>query len=166
MERMDIDPEAVRAAHRKFVTGVTIVTTEDDGVPLGLAVNAFTSVSLSPPLILVCVSHTSSTYGALFRADSFAVNILAADQAATATRFASKSTDKFSGIPWRRGVLGAPILDGVSAYFEVETREKVRASTHSMFIGKVVDAAGFDRQPLVYLSGAFYDPDGLRPATT
>ena len=70
MERMDIDPEAVRAAHRKFVTGVTIVTTEDDGVPLGLAVNAFTSVSLSPPLILVCVSHTSSTYGALFRADS------------------------------------------------------------------------------------------------
>lgn len=165
MERMDIDPEAVRAAHRKFVTGVTIVTTDDDGVPLGLAVNAFTSVSLSPPLILVCVSHTSTTYGALFRADSFAVNVLAADQAATAARFASKSSDKFKGIPWRRGVGGAPILDGVSAYFDVEMRERVRASTHSMFIGKVVDAAGFDRQPLIYLSGAFYDPSGLHPVS-
>ena len=75
-----VDADHLRAFHRKFVTGVTIVTTMDRGAPRGLAVNAFSSVSLDPALILVCVAKTSSTYEPLFRAERFAVNLLAGDQ--------------------------------------------------------------------------------------
>ena len=149
--------ERVKDVHRRFPTGVTIVTTAVDGVPFGLAVNAFASLSLTPPRVLACVAATSSTYPRLFEADRLAVNILAHDQIDVARAFARSGGDKFRGLAWQVGAGGAPLLDGVSAQLELTSEHRVRAGTHTIFIGRVVTAQAFERAPLVYLGGAFFD---------
>jgi len=159
-----VDPEALKATHSKFVTGVTVVTTQHDGVPKGLAVNAFSSISLTPPLVLVCIQKSSSTYEALVQAHHFAVNMLAADQLSIAQTFAAKRDDKFSAVPWRSGPHGSPLIDGACAHMEVEVGERLQASTHTVFIGRVVDAAHNDKAPLVYSARRFYDGGRLVPA--
>ncbi|WP_433466344.1 flavin reductase family protein [Spirillospora sp. CA-128828] len=158
-----VDADQLRAFHRKFVTGVTIVTTIDRGAPRGLAVNAFSSVSLEPALILVCVAKTSSTYEPLFRAERFAVNLLASDQAGVARHFATKNPDKFRDVAWHTGENGCPILDGACASIEAEVRERVRAATHTIFIGRVLTAACADAAPLVYMGSDFHDGAHLKP---
>jgi len=153
-----VDTELLRGVHRRFVTGVTVVTTAGgDGIPRGLAVNAFSSISLEPPLIMVCVQKTSSTYEPLFASEYFAVNLIAADQMPVVGVFASKREDKFSEVAWHPGLHGAPILEGTCAYMEVQMQERLQASTHTVFLGKVVDAQHADRPPLLYGGGAFYD---------
>lgn len=159
-----VDTDQLRAFHRKFVTGVTIVTTMDRDAPRGLAVNAFSSVSLDPALILVCVAKTSSTYEPLFRAERFAVNLLAGDQAGAARHFATKNPDKFRDVHWHTGEHGSPILDGACASLEAEVRERVRAATHTIFIGRVLSATCTDTAPLVYMGSGFYDGARLEPA--
>jgi flavin reductase (DIM6/NTAB) family NADH-FMN oxidoreductase RutF len=151
----------VRAFHRRFATGVTVVTVSDGDDALGLAVNAFSSVSLDPPLVLVCVAGTAATHPTLFASDRFAVNILAHDQAAIARTFARSGGDKFSGIAWRVGAHGSPILGGVAAHVEALTLQRISAFTHTIFVGRVVDAEVHDRSPLVYLGGSLYDGAAL-----
>ena len=158
------DPDAVRAFHRKFVTGVTIVTAMDGDIPRGLAVNAFSSISLSPALVLVCVARTAATHDPLYRAERFAVNVLAHDQAGLARHFGSRRPDKFEGIPWRVGAYGCPVLDGVCAYLEAELRERVHASTHTIFIGRILAAASTPTAPLVYMASQFYNGGSMKPA--
>jgi flavin reductase (DIM6/NTAB) family NADH-FMN oxidoreductase RutF len=149
--------ERVRAVHRTYPTGVTIVTTCVDGKPYGLAVNAFSSVSLDPPLVLVCVAGTSVTYPTLFAGDHFAVNILASSQRALAAVFARSGGDKFEQVSWRRGAHGSPVFDGVSAHLELEMEKRVQAYTHTVFFGRVLDAYISGAPPLVYLAGGFFD---------
>jgi steroid delta-isomerase-like uncharacterized protein len=156
---------AVRAAHRKFVTGVTVVTTNDGDTPRGLAVNAFMSVSLTPPLVLICVAKTSQTHNALFRAEAFAVNVLSAGQADIARRFASKMPGKFLDLQWRRGLLGCPLLENSCAFFEARVRERVQVSTHTMFVGQVEAVGTTDLVPLVYLGGEFFEANMLQRLT-
>ncbi|MEN2738357.1 flavin reductase [Microbacterium sp. X-17] len=153
--------EAVRSVHRKFVTGVTVVTTIADGEPKGLALNAFVSVSLNPPLILVCVATTSSTHSALTDAEHLAVNILASDQVAVASAFAKSGGDKFHDLGWAPGVTGVPVLDGVAGVFEARIHERVHASTHTMFIAEVVAARASEQEPLVYKGGVMFDSSAL-----
>lgn len=153
---------ATRAVHRKFVTGVTVVTTLDQGVPKGLAVNAFASVSLDPPLILVCVAKSSASHESFMRAEHLAVNILARDQADVATTFAASGIDKFHDISWAAGVTDAPALTGAAGVFEARIHERVQASTHTMFIAEVVAAYVNDAEPLIYKGGAMFDPLGLQ----
>lgn len=154
----------VRAFHRAFATGVTIVTVDDNGVARGLAVNAFSSVSLDPPLVLVCVAGSASTHAHLAQSDRFAVNILAHGQAGVARAFARSGGDKFAGIPWTLGPHGSPILDGVSAHIEVLTERRISAFTHTIFVGRVIGSAVHDRPPLVYLGGGFYNGAALEHA--
>jgi flavin reductase (DIM6/NTAB) family NADH-FMN oxidoreductase RutF len=149
--------ERVRSVHRSFPTGVTVVTTCVRGVPYGLVVNAFSSISLTPPLVLVCVAQTTSTYPRLFDSDHLAINILAHDQADVAMRFAGSGGDKFSGFDWRAGEYGAPLLVGASAALEVKVETRLPAYTHTVFIGRVLAANRHDRTPLVYLGGKFFD---------
>jgi flavin reductase (DIM6/NTAB) family NADH-FMN oxidoreductase RutF len=158
-----VDIELLKGVHRRFVTGVTVVTTAGDGTPRGLAVNAFSSISLEPPLIMVCVQKTSSTYEPLFGSEYFAVNLLAADQMPVVKVFASKREDKFSDVAWRPGPNGAPIIEGTCAHMEVQMQERLQASTHTVFLGKVVDAQFSDHPPLLYGGGAFYDGARLVP---
>jgi flavin reductase (DIM6/NTAB) family NADH-FMN oxidoreductase RutF len=141
--------------HRKFVTGVTVVTTADGDTPRGLAVNAFCSVSLEPPLVLVCVQKSSSTHGVLWRSTHLGINILAADQISVARVFASKATDKFAGLNWAPGPNGSPLLAGSSAAVEVRIGERLEAHSHTVFTGRVVHAEHSDAEPLIYSAGRF-----------
>lgn len=156
--------QQVKAFHRKFATGVTIVTTVDNGRPRGLAVNAFSSVTVSPAVILVCVARSSSTHDSLFGAERFAVNLLAHDQSAVAARFATKDTDKFAGLPWQPGAHGMPILDGACAHLEADISQRVRTATHTVLFGEVLAATAGDAAPLIYTDGKFFDGAALQPA--
>jgi flavin reductase (DIM6/NTAB) family NADH-FMN oxidoreductase RutF/predicted ester cyclase len=157
------DAQLLRQVHRKFPTGVTVVTTMDDGVPRGLAVNAFSSLSLEPPLILVCVALTSRTHAPLMRASEFAVNILSASQHGIARTFAMSGVDKFGDLTWSAGRTGSPLIDGCAGYFEATIRERIHTSSHTLFVGDVVDATVTDDPPLIYLGGAMFDPSALVP---
>jgi flavin reductase (DIM6/NTAB) family NADH-FMN oxidoreductase RutF len=156
----------VRALHRRYPSGVTIVTVMgDDGAPHGLAVNAFSSVSLEPPLILVAVNATTSTYPWLFTAEHIAVNIIAQDQANIVKTFATSGGDKFAGVDWREGEARSPILEGTTGHFELAVRYKIPAYTHTLFIGEVISASYTEKPALVYVGGAFYLGDNLTPAS-
>lgn len=157
--------ELVRGFHRKFVTGVTVVTTQLDGVPKGLAVNAFSSISVEPPLVMVCVQTTSSTYEALVQAEHFGVNILAADQLGVARAFASKGPDKFATVPWHPAENGSPLIDNACGHLEAAIGERLQARTHTIFIGRIVHSDFNDREPLLYGDGMFFDGRRLQQAT-
>jgi len=104
---MNIDPKAFRQALGNYPTGVTVVTTVDaDGTPRGLTANSFTSVSLDPALILVCLGKTTASHPVFMQAERFAVNILAEDQREVSALFASKSPDKFAQAAWHTGASG------------------------------------------------------------
>jgi flavin reductase (DIM6/NTAB) family NADH-FMN oxidoreductase RutF len=157
-----VDAEAVRGFHRQFLTGVTIITTLGPDGPRGMAINAFASVCLDPPLVLCCVARTAATYEPLTGSGAFAVNILAAHQRDVAMTFArSGGSEKFGEVSWRQGVSGSPVLEGVAAYLEATVENRVDAYTHTIFLGRVVAAEAYGRDPLAYLGGRFYDSAGL-----
>ncbi|KDA06726.1 oxidoreductase [Microbacterium sp. CH12i] len=149
--------DVLRSMHRKMVTGVTVVAVDSDGEPRGLAVNAFSSVSLEPPLILVCVQKSSSTYSHLIAASHFSVSVLAADQLNVAKVFATKQERKFDQVAWHHGEHGVPLIDGAAAAMELELQDTLHASTHTIFIGRVRRITTTDAAPLVYTNGAFFD---------
>jgi flavin reductase (DIM6/NTAB) family NADH-FMN oxidoreductase RutF len=157
------DIELMKQVNRQFVTGVTVVTAMDDGKPRGLAVNAFSSVSLDPPTVMVAVQRTSSTHDCLFRAAHLAINILSVDQLDVVNRFAVKSDDKFAGLDWKPGPFGSPLIERSSAQMEVEIRERLQASTHTLFVCRVVHATVSNRHPMVYSAGRFYDGGAFTP---
>jgi flavin reductase (DIM6/NTAB) family NADH-FMN oxidoreductase RutF len=160
---MQPDADLMKQVNRQFVTGVTVVTTMDEDTPRGLAVNAFANISLDPPTVMVCVQRTSSTHDCLFRAGHLAINILSTDQVDVVNRFAAKGVDKFAGLDWQPGPFGSPVIERSSAQMEVEIRERLQASTHTVFIGRVVHAAVSDRAPMIYSAGRFYDAGALSP---
>lgn len=155
--------DRVRRVHRSYATGVAVVTTAVDGQPYGLAVNAFSSVSLDPPLVLVCVSTTAQTHEHLLRGEHVGINFLAHDQVDTANAFARSGGDKFATVAWRPGESGVPILDGVAAHLEFRIQQRVEAGTHTIFIGAVLDADAPARPPLVYYDGRYFDGARLHP---
>jgi flavin reductase (DIM6/NTAB) family NADH-FMN oxidoreductase RutF len=158
-----LDQDLMKQVNRQFITGVTVVTAMDGDRPRGLAVNAFASISLDPPTVMVCVQRTSSTYECLFRASHLAINILSTDQLDVVTRFASKAADKFEGVDWAPNRFGSPIIARSSAHMEVEIRERLQASTHTVFICRVVSAAVAERPPMVYSAGRFFDGGAMTP---
>jgi steroid delta-isomerase-like uncharacterized protein len=160
------DPELMKGFNRQFVTGVTVVSTMDGDRPRGLAVNAYCSISLDPPLIMVCVQRTSSTWPALLRATHLGVNVLARDQQGVVTVFASKDPDKFARIDSRPGPHGSPLIDGCAAMLEAEIQERFQAKTHTIFVCRVRHAEVNDEAPMVYMAGQFFDGGNLAPLPT
>ena len=159
------DLDTMKAVNRQFISGVTVVTAMDQDTPRGLAVNAFSSVSLAPPTVMVAVQHTSSTHDCLFAATHLAINILSSDQLDVVTRFAVKSDDKFAGLDWELGPFGSPLIARSAARMEVEIGERLRASTHTVFLGRVVHAEVSERSAMVYSAGKFFDGGALAPLT-
>jgi len=155
------DIDLMKQVNRQFVTGVTVVTTMDGDTPRGLAVNAFSSISLEPPTVMVCVQQTSSTHDCLFRARHLAINILSTGQMDVVSIFAGKAADKFDGMRWSPAPHGSPYLAASSAQMEVEIRERLQASTHTVFVGRVVHAEVGDTAPMVYSAGQFFDGGAL-----
>ena len=151
------DPELLKGFNRQFVTGVTVVSTRDGDTPRGLAVNAYCSISLDPPLIMVCIQRTSSPWPALFTATHLGVNVLSRTQRSVVAVFASKDPDKFARVEWRPGPFGSPLIPGSAAMLEAEIRERFQAKTHTIFICRVRHAEVGAEAPMIYKAGRFFD---------
>lgn len=157
------DPDLMKQVNRQFVTGVTVVTTMSEDGPKGLAVNAFANVSLEPATVMVAIQRTSSTHDVLFRSTHLAINILSTQQLDVVHRFAGKSADKFTGLDWDPGPYGSPLLARSSAQMEVEIRERLQASTHTVFVCRVLLASTSEATPMIYSAGQFFDSGALEP---
>jgi flavin reductase (DIM6/NTAB) family NADH-FMN oxidoreductase RutF len=151
----------MKRVNRQFVTGVTVVTALDEGTPRGLAVNAFASISLDPPTVMVAVQHSSFTHDCLYRAGHLAINILSTDQLDVLRVFATKSTEKFAHLDWEPGPFNSPLLQHSAAVMEVQILERLRANSHTIFIGRVRHAEVSERPPMVYSAGKFFDGGAL-----
>jgi flavin reductase (DIM6/NTAB) family NADH-FMN oxidoreductase RutF len=139
-----------------FATGVTVLTTTDaDARPTGLTASAFCSVSLDPPLVLVCVDHKSQSYPALRDSGRFAVNVLTLDQEAASKRFASTRLDKFDAVPFTLGDLGVPLIDGALAQLECTTVSAYVEGDHTIFVGRVERSRVGSGEPLLYYRGNY-----------
>jgi flavin reductase (DIM6/NTAB) family NADH-FMN oxidoreductase RutF len=150
------DPRTLRDALGCFATGVTVVTCLHEGVPAGLTVNSFTSVSLDPPLLLVCIAKRAASAQALTTASHFAINVLQTGQQPASIRFATRNEDRFGTTPWDCGEAGAPILHESLGVFECERYAVYDGGDHHILVGRVVKAsfdAGVD--PLLYFRGRY-----------
>jgi flavin reductase (DIM6/NTAB) family NADH-FMN oxidoreductase RutF len=152
-----IDSVGFRAVLGRFASGVTVVTTVDEhGNDHGITVSAFCSVSLSPPLIQICIDHTSDAHGALIKCQVFAVNILAEDQEHLARKFADVNPkERFKGAGYERGSSGAVILDGALAHIECKHVAAHDSGDHTIFIGEVQNATTTEKRPLLYYRGGY-----------
>lgn len=157
-EAAPFDAKAFRAAAGQFVTGVTIVTTvTGDGEPRGATVNSFTTVSLDPPLVLVCIGRGSRSFAAFDAAEAFAINVLSSEQRQLSSTFASKAEDKFAGQAWNKGASGSPVFPGSLASFDCVLHQKMDAGDHIVLIGRVIDIQRETGSPLGYFSGNYID---------
>ena len=153
---MAVGPNEFRYGVGHFASGVTVVTTWDaDGRPTGFTANAFTSVSLDPPLVLVCVDHKAQSYPAMQASGRFAVNILSLGQEALSKRFAVSGGDKFDGIAWSTGPGRLPLLSGALAALECQTLHAYPGGDHTIFVGRVEAVQAQDAEPLLYYRGSY-----------
>ena len=151
-----IDGARYRQVLGHFATGVTVVTTATDGVPAGLAVNSFTSVSMEPPLVAFCVARTSLTWPRIRAAGVFCVNILAEDQEDLCRVFATRSADKFRGVGWRPAESGAPMLTGALAWIDCSVEAEHPAGDHLIVVGGVRElGVAHEGRPLVFYRGGY-----------
>lgn len=157
---MTIDnPRALRDAFGAFLTGVTVVTAFDkNDKPLGFTANSFSSVSLDPPLLLVCLAKSSSNYENMTHAKGFAVNVLAEDQKDISNCFASKVVDRFASVNWKKGPHGAPVFEGTAAWFDCSMHKVVDAGDHAILIGEVKAFENGTAGGLGYARGAYFTP--------
>lgn len=153
----NLDPKALRQAFGAFATGVTVVTTrQPDGTPRGFTANSFTSVSLDPPLLLVCLAKTAHSADTFRDAPHFAVNILAEDQKAVSGLFASRAPDKFAQCAWTPGPASVPLIDGALAQFTCANHQVVDAGDHLILIGRIEHVTTAEGQPLGYFRGNYF----------
>jgi flavin reductase (DIM6/NTAB) family NADH-FMN oxidoreductase RutF len=152
-----VDVAELRQVLARRVSGVAIVTSRAGDVVHGMTVSAFTEVSLTPPLVLVCADKVSNTHGVIARSGVFALNVLAHDQAALSKRFASKHEEqqRFVGLEYESGATGAPLLPGTVATLDCRVRAAHEAGDHVIYVGEVVDLRRSEREPLVYWAGAY-----------
>ena len=145
------DPREFRKALSCFLTGVTVVTTVDgDGHLRGFTANSFTSVSLDPPLVLVCIADSAQSYDVFAATAHFGINILSDDHREISNTFASKSPDKFTHVAWTPGHQGAPVFDEAVAWLDCAVHDRVEAGDHMILIGRVVGHFHSARRPLGY----------------
>ena len=151
------DPRTLRDALSCFATGVTVVTClSGEGQPAGLTVNSFTSVSLDPPLLLVCLAKVAASATVLIEASHFAVNVLQTGQQPASIRFSTRDEDRFGATPWSCGEAGAPILADSLGVFECERFAVYDGGDHHILVGEVIKAS-FDASldPLLYFRGRY-----------
>jgi len=143
---------------RRFATGVSIVTTANDGRIHGFTVNAFASVSAAPPTVLICVNRGATAHPLIAASQRFCVNILALEQRVLAERFAGgEPRSRFDGVDYRIGPSGSPILEGTLAHVDCALTEELTASTHTIFLGTVLEAGWREGEPLGYFDRQYRD---------
>jgi flavin reductase (DIM6/NTAB) family NADH-FMN oxidoreductase RutF len=151
------DSRTLRDALGCFATGVTVVTClTEAGTPAGLTVNSFTSVSLDPPLLLVCLAKRAASADPLTAAPFFAINVLQTGQQPASIRFATRDEDRFGTTQWSCGEAGAPILEDSLCVFECERYAVYDGGDHHILVGQVVKASfDADLDPLLYFRGRY-----------
>jgi flavin reductase (DIM6/NTAB) family NADH-FMN oxidoreductase RutF len=155
---MPVDDVSFKLAMSHFASGVTIVTTEHDGKPYGMTVASFASLSLRPPLVLVCIEKSVKSHDAIAAAGKFGVSILDRQQGEVSGRFASKIDDKFSGVDIHHGELGVPLIGGAICTLACKVTAQFPGGDHSIFVGEVVDAQTTSTGvPLVYYRSSYRD---------
>ena len=153
---MAITNEEFRRALSRFASGITVVTLKDkDGNPHGITVSAFSSVSLEPPLILVCIDNAAGSHSAFYEGKRFVVNILNEDQSEHSNHFASQIADKFINVHHHEGLEGIPVLKNALVNLECRLVEHFAAGDHTIFIGEIEQAHVNEGNPLVYYLGDY-----------
>jgi len=153
---MSISKEEFRAALSRFASGVTVVTTKDgSGKLYGITVSAFCSVSLTPPLVLICIEKNTGSHHAFEQSRVFVVNILRENQQRISDHFASPLEDKFSEISYRSGIENLPVLEDALANLECRLRYSHEGGDHTIFVGEVEKATVNGIKPLLYFHGDY-----------
>lgn len=154
---MAIDQEAFKKALRGWASGVTVVTSRSGDKTHGMTVSAFSSVSVDPPLVLVCANQTSTTHGIIEEGGVFTVNILASHQQDVSHIFASSKHEetRLQQVSWSEGETGAPLIDEALASLECKVVSAHRAGSHTIYIGHVQAVHTSDSEPLLYYHGGY-----------
>jgi flavin reductase (DIM6/NTAB) family NADH-FMN oxidoreductase RutF len=157
VSRPDIDGNDFRQLLGRFATGVTVLTTRDqNGTPVGMTASSLASVSLSPPLVSVCVDVSADMHRALSSSGDFVINILAADQVQLSHRFAREPAEvRFQELSWRETPEGLIVLERVLAHIECERYADFPLGDHTLFVGRVTGGASGDGEPLLYFRGDY-----------
>ena len=146
-----LDRAQFRSTLARFAAGVTVVTARDAvGCDHGMTVSAFSSLSLEPPLVLVCLDQAATLLPHLYDADAFGISILGAAQREVSRRFADPATNRFDGVAVTRGASGAALLDGAVAHLECRRVAVHPGGDHVIIVGEVLSARAFTGEPLVY----------------
>jgi flavin reductase (DIM6/NTAB) family NADH-FMN oxidoreductase RutF len=167
---MSVDPQALRGVMRQWATGVTVVTSIDPdqgNVPVGMTASSFTSVSLEPPTVLVCINHNAHPHNIIARSGVFAVSLLAQGQEDLSMRFAGQMphiTDRFADLAVHVAETGAPMLGGAAGWLDCRVVNKLITGTHTIYIGEVIFAQGENEaQPLIYYNRNYQRMVPLEP---
>ena len=151
-----VEESRFREVMSRLVTGVTLVTGRLDGSVHGLTVNAVSSVSLAPPLVLVCLDRNGKSHDPIIASGAFAVSVLASDQVELALRF-SRGTlrERFNGVEFRAGASGSPVLPDALAWLDCSIRAVHTAGDHSIMVGEVLGCGAGDGDPLVFFRSEY-----------
>ncbi len=154
---MSVNSNQFRDVMGRFATGVTVVTTANQGRLDGFTASSFSSVSLEPPLVLVCIGKDATCHAAFSGGDCFAINILSAEQADLSVRFSSDVGDRFDGVAHEPWATGAPILEGALAAIDCSLHALHEGGDHSILVGRVERLGPIcdDAEPLIYYRGAY-----------
>lgn len=140
----------------RFATGVTVLTVSGpEGRPLGMTASSLASVSLTPPLVSVCIDHDAELHDTILASAVFVVNILESRQEALSRRFADRHEDRFEGVGYHRSPEGLVLLDGALAHIECEHYANYPGGDHTIIIGRVIGGSTGDGRPLLYYRGGY-----------
>ena len=153
---MAIEAQELRRVMGHFATGVTVITTKDkDGAPQGLTANAFMSLSLNPPLVMISVDKGATCYACFEPGNGFNVNFLSEDQEDVSRRFATKGIDKFADLKWRAAGNGAALIDGAIGQVECKITACHDGGDHTIVVGEILGVAAEGERPLLFFRGKY-----------
>jgi flavin reductase (DIM6/NTAB) family NADH-FMN oxidoreductase RutF len=149
-QKVAVSSEEFRRACGRFATGVAIAAvTDESGIPHGLTVSSFTSVSLEPPLILICLGHAVTNIEEFRRSRYLGLSFLSEEQRPLSDRFARKGHDRFDGVAWYRGETGAPLITGALGAMECGAYQRLTSGDHDIFVTEVMHTVVRDGSPLI-----------------
>ena len=151
-----VSSDEFRHACGRFATGVVVAAVIDpEGTPHGLTVSSFTSVSLHPPLVLICLGHAVTNIAEFRQASHFGLSILGEEERHISQRFAQKGHDRFDGVDWRKGETGVPLLTHALATLECAAHQRFTSGDHDILVGEVLRVQAKDHAPLVHFAGHY-----------
>ena len=151
-----MDPTLFRRACAQFATGVAIASAMDEqGQPHGMTINSFTSVSMEPPIVLICIDRASNLLAVFERAKQYGLSFLGEPQQGLSTRFAQRGQNRFDGVAWMTGASGVPLIPGALAQLECRITRSIAAGDHDILIAEVISADIQTGSPLLYFGSRY-----------